>query len=77
MAIQRKRRYVKVNCDMEDVDGHLDHFSVDYDLASHSAYQVGIGFGSKVNVLLIFRLREETKEKGYSPNGHSLQVAKG
>jgi len=57
MAI-RKRRYVAICCDLGEVEGHLDHFSTDYELMAQSAYQVGIGFGAKVNVLLTFRLRE-------------------
>ena len=30
----------------------------EYDLMAMSAYQVGIGFGAKVNVVMAFRLRE-------------------
>ena len=58
MAI-RKRRYVALTIDLEDVEKTLDCYGVDYELLAQSAYQVGIGFGAKVNVLLTFKLREQ------------------
>jgi len=59
----RKRRYVAVCCDLEDVEANLDVYCGDYDLLCQSAYQVGIGFGAKVNVLLTFKLREQARER--------------
>jgi len=59
----RKRRFIAVCCDLEDVETKLERYYEDeYDLLAQSAYQVGIGFGAKVHVLLTFRLRLKKEE---------------
>ena len=55
----RKPRYRAITCTLDDVEKTLEAYCVDYDLLAQSAYQVGIGFGAKVDVLLTFKLREQ------------------
>ena len=54
----RKRRFISLTCDVTEVEDSLEAYGREYDLMAMSAYQVGIGFGAKVNVVMAFRLRE-------------------
>ena len=53
MSKQRKN-CMAVTCDISEVEYMLEKHSKEWDLMGMSAYQVGIGFGAKVNVLLAF-----------------------
>ena len=54
----RKSRFMSITCDIAEVDAKLEEYGVKHDLLAMTAYQVGIGFGAKVNVIMAFRLRE-------------------
>jgi hypothetical protein len=58
----RKRRFVAITCEVDDIETVLETYGAEYDLLGMSAYQVGIGFGAKVNAVLAFRLREKNEE---------------
>jgi hypothetical protein len=42
-------------CALDEVEAKLDASAQEFELLGQSAYQVGIGFGAKVNVLLILK----------------------
>jgi len=55
---RQKRRFISITCDVEEIEQTLEAYCGEYDLLAMSAYQVGIGFGAKVNTVLAFKLRE-------------------
>ena len=50
-----RRRHLVVLCDVSEVEGNLEKYNSDYILIGSSCYQVGVGFGSKVNAMLAFQ----------------------
>ena len=51
---KQKKKYMACSCDVAEVEATLEKHARDWDLMAMSAYQVGIGYGAKVNVLLAF-----------------------
>lgn len=60
------------NCLIKDVQDTLDRLLPEYDLIGQSTHQVGTGFGSHVEALLIFRLRESAEPS--DGNGHRRKM---
>ena len=58
-------------CLIKDVQETLDRLLPEYDLIGQSTHQTGTGYGSHVEALLTFRLREPQTENG---KGHRRKM---
>lgn len=50
-------KHAVATCLPKDVEATLDEFGEEYDLVGMTAFQVGTGFGARIEVLLAFRLK--------------------
>ena len=54
-----KRRHRTVMCDLQELEANLDAMPAEFELLDFAVLQVGVGFGAKINAVLLFRRREE------------------
>ena len=50
-----RRRHLVILCDVSEVEDKLEKYNSDYVLIGSSCYQVGMGYGAKVNAMLAFQ----------------------
>lgn len=59
----RKRRFVALTCEENEIEDTLETYWPDYVLTNLAAYG-GIGFGIKAQVVLVLTLREDATRNG-------------
>lgn len=64
-----KPTHIVETCTVKEVETALDLVAADYDLVAMSSHQVGSGYGSFVQVVLVFRLRAPA-ENGNGNGNH-------
>ena len=69
-----KAAHLAETCLIKDVQDTLDRLTPEYELIGQSSHQVGTGFGSHVEALLIFQLREASEESNGNGNGHRRKM---
>lgn len=58
-----KRRHRTVICDLVEAEAKLDAMPAEFELLNFAVFQVGVGFGAKVNTVLLFRRRDEPDQE--------------
>ena len=46
-------------CDLQELEANLDAIPAEFELLDFAVLQVGVGFGAKINAVLLFRRRDE------------------
>ena len=65
----RKRRFIAITCEEDEIEETLETYFPDYELMQMAAYG-GIGFGIKAQVCLVLKLHEDG-DSNKSKNGHA------